>query len=237
MNTAIIIMSKVPLPGHTKTRLMPELSSRECVEFHRACLNDMVQSISHLGWPVYLYYAPAALEENSNIDWQDNKWWGLDEYLYSHITMYPQLGKDLGERMYHAASEQIVDHDAILFLGTDLPDLSAGILLKAVELLESNDVVIGPAEDGGYYLLVIKKLYSFLFDNVPWGTSNVLAETLLRIQRNDLRVSLLNTERDIDIWEDMLDYHQRGQVELKIKNLKSYQVILKNIESYKQQGR
>lgn len=224
-------MSKVPLPGHTKTRLMPELSSRDCVEFHQACLNDIIQSIIQLEWPVYLYYAPAAPEDNDNIDWQDNKWWGLDEHLYSHITMYPQLGKDLGERMYHAASERIADHDAVMFLGTDLPDLSAEVLLKAIELLELNDVVIGPAADGGYYLLAIKDFYLCLFDNVPWGTSKVLAETLLKIQSNGLRLALLDNERDIDTWEDMLAYYRRGLEDIKIENLKSYKIMKKHFRA------
>jgi len=232
MNTAIVIMSKIPLPGHTKTRLMPELTSQECVEFHRACLNDIVHTVINLGVPVFLYYAPSPSEYKSGVDFRDNKWWGLDNYLYSQIMMFPQLGKDLGERMHKAALERIAEQGAVLFLGCDLPDLPVGILEEAAELLESSDVVLGPAEDGGYYLLGIKKATSFLFDNIPWGSSKVLAETLDRIHKNDLSVLFLERRRDIDNWKDIKEYYLRGQQNIETQNLHSYRVVLKIMEHH-----
>jgi len=232
MNTAIVIMSKIPLPGHTKTRLMPELTSQECVEFHQACLNDIVHTVSDLGLPVFLYYAPAPSEYKSGIDFRDNKWWGLNSKLYARIAMYPQLGKDLGERMYKAAVERTAGQGAVLFLGSDLPDLPGGILIEAVELLESSDVVLGPAEDGGYYLLGIKRAHSLLFDDISWGSSKVLAETLDRIQRNGLSVSLLERKCDIDIWKDIKEYCLRGQQQIDTQNLHSYRIVFKIMERH-----
>jgi uncharacterized membrane protein YdjX (TVP38/TMEM64 family) len=103
------------VPGHTKTRLMSVLSPQECVTFHRACLNDIVKNITVLGLPVFLYYAPAALEDDSLIDWQDNSWWELNDELFSNVSMYPQLGKDLGERMYQASRELLSKVEAVIF--------------------------------------------------------------------------------------------------------------------------
>jgi len=232
MNTAIVIMSKIPLPGHTKTRLMPELTSQECVEFHRACLNDIVHTVSDLDLPLFLYYAPIPNEYENGFDFRDNNWWGLDNNLYACIEMYPQIGKDLGERMYNAAQEITAEQRSVLFLGSDLPDLPGCILEEAAELLVSNDVVLGPAEDGGYYLLGIKKAHSFLFDNISWGSSEVLAETLNRIQKNGLSTSLLARKRDIDTWKDIKEYYLRGQQDIETRDLHSYRIVLKIMEHH-----
>ncbi|MDD3364983.1 MAG: DUF2064 domain-containing protein [Syntrophomonas sp.] len=152
MNTAVVIISKVPLPGYTKTRLMSVLSPQECVAFHRSCLNDIVKTITVLGLPVFLYYAPASLADESLVDWQDNSWWELNDELFSSVSMYPQLGKDLGERMYQASLEVLSNREAVVFLGSDLPDIPTSVLIQAMEGLKSNDVVIAPTEDGGYYI-------------------------------------------------------------------------------------
>ena len=232
MNTAIVIMSKIPLPGHTKTRLMPELTSHECVEFHRACLNDIVHTVSDLGLRVFLYHAPAPSEYESGVEFRANKWWGIDSKLYARILMYPQLGKDLGERMYKAAVDRTAGQGAVLFLGCDLPDLQGAILKEAVKLLESSDVVLGPAEDGGYYLLGIKKAHSFLFDNILWGSNKVLAETVDRIYKNGLSVSFLARGRDIDTWKDIKEYYLRGQHQVEIQDLYSYRIVIKIMERH-----
>ncbi|PKM78376.1 MAG: hypothetical protein CVU90_02425 [Firmicutes bacterium HGW-Firmicutes-15] len=232
MNTAVVIMSKTPVPGYTKTRLISVLSPQECVAFHRACLNDIVKNINVLGLPVFLYYAPAPLEDKSLVDWQDNSWWELSEELLSNVSMYPQLGKDLGERMYQASLELLSNREAVVFLGSDLPDIPTSVLIQAMEKLDSNDVVIGPAEDGGYYLLGIKQAYSGLFENISWGSSEVLVETLDRIKRNGLSFALLKIQRDIDTWEDMQDYYLRGQEYVETQNLDSYQVVKEVIERF-----
>jgi len=237
MNTAVVIMSKIPLPGYTKTRLMSVLSPQECVAFHRACLNDIVKNITVLGLPVFLYYAPAALEDDRLVDWQDNSWWELNDELFSNVSMYPQLGKDLGERMYQASRELLSKVEAVIFLGSDLPDIPTSVLIQAMEGLKSNDVVIAPTEDGGYYLLGIKQAHSCLFENISWGSSEVLAETLGRIKGRGLSFTLLMIGRDIDTWEDMQGYYLRGQEDVEIQNLHSYQVVLKIMKQYENHGK
>lgn len=232
MDISIAIMSKVPLPGYTKTRLMPALTPEECAEFHRCCLNDIVKTAAALGWPVYLFYA-SPLEEPPN-DWQNNQLWGIAEELYPDIIMRKQLGQDLGERMYQASLEVLGRHEAVLLLGSDLPYLPARILNEAQEKLNNCEVVLGPAEDGGYYLLGMKQAYPFLYENIPWGGSEVLTETMDRININGLSFSLLPAERDIDTWEDMENYYLLGQQREEIQNLSSYRITKKIIEKYRQ---
>jgi len=233
MDTAVVIMSKIPWPGYSKTRLIPALTPQECVLFHRSCLQDIVQMVTATGWPVYLYYSQPNPQDETMNEWHDNRWWELDEELYSHLVMRAQLGQNLGERMYQAAQEILDERGAILFLGSDLPDLPAGVLTEAAEKLDYYDVVLGPAEDGGYYLLGIKQAYSFLFDNISWGSRNVLTETLERIKRNGLTFALLLKGRDIDTWEDMQNYYLRGQENTEMQNLHSYHIAKKIIEKCK----
>jgi len=233
MDTAVVIMSKIPWPGYSNTRLMPALTPQECVLFHRSCLQDIVQTVTTTEWPVYLYYSQPNPQDETMNEWHENSWWELDEELYSHLVMRAQCGQDLGERMYQAAQEILNERKAILFLGSDLPDLPAGVLIEAAEKLDYYDVVLGPAEDGGYYLLGMKQAYEFLFDDISWGSSMVLTETLERINRNGLSFALLLTGRDIDTWEDMLAYYLRGQENMETHNLYSYQIAKKTIEKYK----
>ncbi len=234
MDTAVVIMSKIPWPGYSNTRLIPALTPQECVLFHRSCLQDIVQMVATAGWPLYLYYSQPIPRDETMNEWQDNSWWELDEELYSHLIMRVQCGRDLGERMYRAAQEILGEQKAVLFLGSDLPDLPAGVLTEAVEKLDLYDVVLGPAADGGYYLFGMKEAYSFLFDDILWGSTKVLTETLERIKRNGLSYTLLMTGRDIDTWEDMLDYYLRGQENMEIHNLYSYKIAQKIVDKHRQ---
>ncbi|MEA4924618.1 MAG: TIGR04282 family arsenosugar biosynthesis glycosyltransferase [Syntrophomonadaceae bacterium] len=234
MDIAIVVMSKVPLPGYTKTRLIPWLTPEECADFQRSCLRDLTQTVITTGWPAYLYYLAPDRKEDRLSDWPDNKWWGFDADIYAHIAMRTQQGRDLGERMDQAAREVLGEREAVLFLGSDLPYLSARILAEALANLESNDVVLGPAEDGGYYLLGIKQAYAFLFDDMLWGSSEVLANTLDRIKKNGLSYKLLMTGRDIDTWEDLQDYCRRGQSHPDLQKLESCRIAQEVMEKYRQ---
>ncbi len=234
MDIATVVMSKVPLPGYTKTRLMPGLTPEECADFQRSCLRDLSQTVITLGWPAYLYYWAPEQKEDRLSDWRDSEWWGFDADIYAHIAMRNQHGRDLGERMYQAAREVLGEREAVLFLGSDLPYMPAQILVEASAQLDANDVVLGPAEDGGYYLLGIKQAHAFLFEDMLWGSSEVLANTLDRIKKNGLSYKLLMPGRDIDTWEDLQDYYLRGQSHPNLQNLESYRVAQEVMEKYRQ---
>ncbi len=228
METAIIVMSKVPLPGVSKTRLNSVLSAQECVDLHRACLYDLGQNIDKLGWPTYLYYTGGSELD----DYSDNRWWGLENKLYERILIRPQQGQDLGERMYQAAREVLSVQESIILLGSDLPDLACEVLEETRQNLLNNDVIIGPAEDGGYYLLAIKQAHLALFQGITWGSSQVLEETLARIELQALHYKVLATARDIDTWEDLQAYHRRSQLNSELQPLTSYQIADRFLKQY-----
>lgn len=136
MRRALVIMSRVPRPGYTKTRLMNKLTGKECVKIHLACLDDICETSRKLEIERYIYYTGGRPDEFCAID-------------LSGFIMCRQKGKDLGQRLSNAAKEVLSKHDRLLFVGADVPDLTPELLLKAFEKLNDYDAVIGPALDGG----------------------------------------------------------------------------------------
>jgi hypothetical protein len=101
--------------------------------------------------------------------------------------------------------------------------------------LARHDVVIGPAVDGGYYLLGLKKAYKVLFQGISWGTGRVLEQTLKAAENNNLQVSFLPVKRDIDTWEDLIAYVQSGRKEHNLKNMLSFRLAEYLLEIYDRQ--
>src|SRR5690606_18695000 len=118
-----------------------------------------------------------------------------------------QQGDNLGLRMHNAFLDLLhLGYEKVLIVGSDLMDLTAQLIEEAYSELDSNDVVIGPAMDGGYYLLGMKKLYPQLFENKNWGISSVAEDTFNDLKGEDL--SILKKLNDIDTFEDLQQYHE-----------------------------
>ncbi len=215
MESAIVLMSKVPRAGYTKTRLLTHLSGAECAEFHSSCLQDLAYTLEQTGLKTYLYYTAGSLEQV------------LFDNAISKLEKRPQIGQDLGERLYNAALEVLSQHGGVIFIGADLPYLSCANFIEAVEQLARFDTVIGPAEDGGYYLFGIKQAKPGFFSKIDWGTDRVMSTTLVRIKSLGLSVSLLETKRDIDTWDDVLAFNRQNLSSNQYRELKSYRYIEK----------
>ena len=115
-----------------------------------------------------------------------------------------QYGNDLGARMLNSFSDQFkMGYSRLIIIGTDCPDLNSELLLNAFNALESHDIVIGPAADGGYYLLGMSKLYPELFEGVEWSTSEVYGQTVDIISKLGLSFSLMPVLRDLDNEDDL----------------------------------
>lgn len=198
MEPAVVIMSKVPVPGKTKTRLMDKLSGEECAAFHIACLKDILAEVRKLGLKCYLYYTGGGPEHfPASLPWDS-------------LIIRPQRGADLGEGMYHACREVLAEHDRVVIIGTDLPDITSQILWQALEELDRHPIVLGPAQDGGYYLIGLKEAQALLFTGLDWGTERVLSQTLARAAALQIGVSLLAEKRDIDTWADLVHFYEQG---------------------------
>jgi len=130
---------------------------------------------------------------------------------------------DLGERMKNAFIKGFEDgYERIVLIGSDLPDITAQHINKGLEALNKTEVVFGPAEDGGYYLVGLSKMHQSIFNDKPWSTSQLLEKTLKELRENNISCSTLDTLNDIDTYEDLVAskfYQSNITLQEKIKQL------------------
>jgi rSAM/selenodomain-associated transferase 2/rSAM/selenodomain-associated transferase 1 len=191
----LIIFTRHPEPGKTKTRLIPVLGIQGAVGLHR-------QMIDHtLTWARQLKNSSGVSLEvryEGGDERRVRKWLGPD------IPCCPQVNGDLGARMSQAFNEAFsAGIGRVIIVGTDIPGLSGGLVQTACEALKENDVVLGPAKDGGYYLIGLRKPMPQLFGGIPWGTGEVLPKTLGIAADLKLQVFLLEPLDDVDRPEDL----------------------------------
>lgn len=190
---ALIIFTRNPELGKCKTRLAKTLGDQAALNIYKHLLQHTAHVATHVPASRYVFYSE---EINTNDIWSSDV-----------FVKKLQQGIDLGERMHNAFKELLdLGHEKVVIIGSDLLDLNTTIIEDAFDTLDHHDVVIGPAEDGGYYLLGMKTLYKNLFKNKAWGTQTVRQDTLKDLQNSN--VSLLKELNDIDTFEDMKHYDQ-----------------------------
>jgi rSAM/selenodomain-associated transferase 1 len=190
---AIGIIGKAPQPGRTKTRLATASGAVAASELSACFLRDVAAAIDAvpetLGRRGYGVYAPAGAEHIMR---------GL---LPATFGLLLQAGDDLGDVLFGAARDLLIDgHDCVLLVNGDSPTLPAGFLVQAIEALrEPGDrMVLGPASDGGYYLIGLKHPHRRLFTQIAWGTEAVARSTCERAAEIGLATTLLPEWYDID---------------------------------------
>jgi len=192
---ALMIFAKKPVPGEVKTRLSPRLSAAEAAELYSCMLQDTLATARGLAriTPVIFF--------------QDDP--GAVEYFAAvapEIESLPQSGEDLGERMRRAFAGMFArGFKEVVIIGTDSPNLPRGYIVEAFRLLEAEpvDLVLGPADDGGYYLMGLKRVRDELFTGIIWSSGEVLAATVERAKGSLLGVSFLPMWHDIDTAADL----------------------------------
>ncbi|MDD4550241.1 MAG: TIGR04282 family arsenosugar biosynthesis glycosyltransferase [Syntrophomonadaceae bacterium] len=233
MRIAVTIMTRIPMPGYTKTRLMAKMSGYECAVFQLASLVDTCNAVRGSGLDGQIYYTggEATLLSGQHL-FSGTPPWGLNEAARKDFAILPQQGDDLGDRMLQATRHVLTRYEGVILLGSDMPDLSPELLYEASLQLEENDLVIGPAQDGGYYLLGIKQVHLELFQNMPWGTSEVLRKTVAAAAEKKLKVALLEEKNDIDTWADVCYFYQKGRETKKLQELQAYTWIELMVQKY-----
>ncbi|MEH6512248.1 TIGR04282 family arsenosugar biosynthesis glycosyltransferase [Maribacter arcticus] len=202
-NNLLLIFTRNPELGKGKRRLAATVGDESALNIYQFLLNHTVKITSNLYSEKIVYYS----EEIWENDIWDNKRFGKKL----------QNGNDLGARMANAFQEGFQNEfQKILIIGSDMFDLSQEDIEQAFKALEKNDFVVGPAEDGGYYLLGMKNYTPELFKNKDWGTETVLMDTLADLK--DKKTALLETRNDVDYYED-------------IKDIEAFQPFLKHINS------
>ncbi len=197
---ALVIMAKRPAVGKTKTRLCPPLTPTEAAALYEALLRDTIELASGLEG-VQLAIAvtpPEATDFFRQIGPPD-------------AILLPVAGKDIGDCLNQVLSRLLANgHSQAIALNSDGPTLPAMYLQQAIARLNSVDVVLGPCEDGGYYLIGLKQSRPELFQDIDWSTERVTAQTLTQAESLELSVALLPSWHDVDTPADL----ERLQAEL-----------------------
>jgi rSAM/selenodomain-associated transferase 1 len=186
----LIIFTRNPALGKVKTRLAKTIGDQSALEIYTFLLKHTYSITSKLLVTKQVHYS---------VKIRENDIW--DATLYHKKQ---QFGDDLGLRMLHAFEQGFNEgFKKIIIIGSDMYDLSQTDIEHAFSALNTNNYVIGPAEDGGYYILGMKQLHSYIFQHKNWGTNTVLKDTL-----NDLKgesIKLLSIRNDVDIFDDIKD--------------------------------
>jgi hypothetical protein len=201
----IVFVKNISL-GKVKTRLAKTIGNKAAFEVYKELVNVTELATAQLDTSLRIYFSDALV---------DTKW----NNAYKAI----QEGNNLGERMKNAFLKGFEDgFNRIVLIGSDLPDISAIHIQNGLDALEHSEIVFGPAEDGGYYLVGMSKMNSCIFENKPWSQSHLLAETLQELHNNQISVSTLDTLNDIDTFEDLeaSDFYKTNkELQDKIKQL------------------
>ena len=191
----VIVFTRFPEPGKTKTRLIPELGAEGAARLQRHMVEHAMSRVRELAKTRAISIEVRYGGGNPVL---------MKQWLGGDILFQEQDGADLGERMLTAFLDAFSNGvERALLMGTDCPGVTAQILEKGFQELDRSDLVIGPAEDGGYYLIGLTTVYPELFFKAPWGTEKVLERTLEIARLQGLSTGFVDRLRDVDRPEDL----------------------------------
>lgn len=189
----LIIFTRNPELGKVKTRLASTIGDVAALEIYEDLIQHTVNASKKLQFDKEVHYSEEIIKDDA---------WDNEVYIKKG-----QSGLDLGMRMENAFKQGFQNYyNQIVIIGSDLPEISEQILLSAFNALEGHDYVIGPASDGGYYLLGMKSLHPEIFKNKIWSTDSVLKDTLENIKNE--RVKILEMKSDIDTHKDLAEFEK-----------------------------
>jgi hypothetical protein len=185
---AILVFVRAPEAGRVKTRLAASIGADAALNVYRRLAEHTVrEALAVAGAEVRVHFTPADAEA------------GVRAWLGDGPALLPQADGDLGERMRGAFAWAFEDgHRRVVIIGSDLPEMRADLLGRAITLLDDHQAVIGPARDGGYYLLGLTRLGEGVFEGIAWSTPGVLQATLERLATAGITPALLEPLTDVD---------------------------------------
>jgi rSAM/selenodomain-associated transferase 1 len=187
----VLVFQKNEVLGKVKTRLAVGVGEEQALEIYRQLLAKTYLALRDISVSITTYFSEF-IPENP---------------IHSAENKLVQVGQDLGERMKNAFAENFESGmEKVVLIGTDCPSLEGIHLAQAFEALDQSDLVLGPAQDGGYYMIGMKGRADFLFEGITWSTELVLSQTLALAAEQGLQTSLLPILEDIDTLEDWERY-------------------------------
>jgi len=183
-DSVVIVFARAPLAGQVKTRLAPRIGAERAARLHMQLILTAVRTA------------------------KDARCGPVELHMTRRHALFPraklQKGRDLGERMHHALRGALRRHRSAILIGSDCPSLKPADLRRAVRSLQGGaDVVLAPADDGGYALVGASRMAPQVFSGVRWGSAEVLAQTVANLTRARLEFRLLRTVWDVDRPEDL----------------------------------
>jgi len=192
---AVVVIGKAPKPGSTKTRLCPPLTYEQAADLYSAFLSDCVDVALSMNWDHVSVIHPGDDGARST----------LGALLPATVRLIAQRGSGLGDALTDAFDRHLAEgFDEVVLIGSDNPTIPVTVLETAAEALGTDDVVLGPTEDGGYYLIGMSASHPGLFEAITWSTDVVLAETMARAVALDLSVQTVESWYDIDTVDDLM---------------------------------
>lgn len=202
-NRCLIIFVKYPQPGQVKSRLAKDFDDDFAAGLYKAFVLDILECAMKGDWQLQIYFYPSEREN------EIRKLFGKDH------NYRPQRGVDLGQRMKNALVDSFVDgFKFVVLIGSDFPDLPLKMIKDAFAALDSpSDAVIGPATDGGYYLIGLKAetFLPDIFSGLPWSTASIFPETVKILQAYGRRTKILQEWRDVDKRDDLINLVERNK--------------------------
>ena len=221
----LIIFTRYPVPGKTKTRMIPALGEEGAAELHSRMaeyiLLNLLSLCNEKSREIAIYFSGG--DRVLMQAWLDPV---ISSFLAKNsdlrinpISYHAQVGEDLGERMQGAFEDGFKNKiKKTIIIGTDCPDLNQNIIEEAFFALNSQDVIIGPASDGGYYLIGLSQFLPILFNNIDWGSDRVLSQTKSIIEQEKLSVYYLQTLTDIDQPDELYLWERVANLRIDILN-------------------
>jgi uncharacterized protein len=195
-DTALVVMARYPEPGKTKTRLARTIGQIEAAQLYQAFLTDLATRFVGLDCALHWTYTPADIDYQSFIT-------ALAPDHASQMWSFPQQGDDFAARLLYAFQwTQQHGFQRTIVISSDSPHMRPELITQATAALEHADVVLGPADDGGYYLIAMRQPYD-VFSGIPMSTSVVAQMTIEAAQRQGLKVQLLDSLFDVDELPDL----------------------------------
>lgn len=196
---AVILFLKAPIPGMVKTRLQAHFGEAQALALYQAMVGDLLKNLgTNNSFDLHLFYWPA---EGAG---------RIQDWLGAAYPVHLQEGENLGAKMHRAFQKMFrQNYRQAVLIGSDLPILNSRFLDHTFRRFENAEVVLGPSEDGGYYLIGLNREHPELFANVEWSSATVLEQTLSNARLAGLTVSLTKKLRDVDTYEDVYYYCER----------------------------
>jgi len=186
---ALVIFAKFPEPGRVKKKIGQVIGMENSAKLCSAFINDLIDENQEKDYDLYLSFIGHQYKESYRS-------------MFPRAILYVQRGQDMSSNIFGTFEDLLDDYEKVIVIGCDVPDLPSDVVIRAFNALDSYDVVLGPADDGGYYLIGMKSPHN-IFEGLDWGTERLLDEEVERLKAKKLSFVLFEKMSDVDTIDEL----------------------------------